>query len=162
MPSDTDRIRKTTFLKAPLERVWRAIGDASQFGQWFGVEFDGPFVPGARLSGRIVPTIVDPEVAKMQEPHRGTRFEVHVERVEPLRFLSFRWHPSPIAADVTNEPMTRVEFELSAEPEGTTLTVTESGFDAIPLARRATAFEGNSEGWSHQMRLIERFLALHA
>ncbi len=159
--SATDRIRKTTQLRAPLERVWRAISDARQFGTWFGVELDGPFVAGARLNARIVPTRVDAEVATMQEPFAGKTFEVRVERVEPMRLMSFRWHPHAVEPrDWSAEPMTLVEFELQAAGDKTTLTVTESGFDGIPLARRAQAFEANEGGWSHQLRSIAKYLAL--
>jgi uncharacterized protein YndB with AHSA1/START domain len=157
---DTDRITRTALLRAPLDRVWHAISDARQFGAWFGAAFDGPFAPGARLSGRIVPTQVDADVAKMQEPHAGTPFEVVVERVEPMRLLSFRWHPYAVAAqDTTAEPTTLVEFELTPVPEGTRLTITESGFDAIPLERRAQAFASNQEGWDHQLALVAKYLA---
>jgi uncharacterized protein YndB with AHSA1/START domain len=160
MTQDTDRITKTALLAAPLERVWRAISDAQQFGTWFGAAFDGPFVPGARLSGRIVPTQVDADVAKMQEPHAGTKFEVFVERVEPMRLLSFRWHPYGVEAkDFTVESTTTVEFELTPVPEGIRLTITESGFDGLPPERRAQAFASNQEGWVHQLALIAKYLA---
>ncbi|HEX2340666.1 MAG TPA: SRPBCC family protein [Vicinamibacterales bacterium] len=160
MTADTDRIRKTALLRAPLERVWDAIGDARQFGAWFGAAFDGPFVTGARLSGRIVPTQVDPDVAKMQEPHAGTAFVVFVERIEPMRLFSFRWHPYAVdAKDYSTEPTTLVEFELTPVPEGTRLTITESGFEGIPLERRAQAFKSNAEGWDHQLALIGKYLA---
>jgi uncharacterized protein YndB with AHSA1/START domain len=160
MTADTDRIRKTALLFAPLERVWDAISDARQFGAWFGAAFDGPFVPGARLSGRIVPTQVDPDVAKMQEPHAGTTFLVLVERIEPMRLFSFRWHPYAVdAKDYSSEPTTLVEFELTPVPEGTRLTITESGFDGIALERRAQAFKSNEEGWDHQLVLVGKYLA---
>jgi uncharacterized protein YndB with AHSA1/START domain len=160
MTLDTDRIRKTALLRAPLERVWDAIGDARRFGAWFGASFDGPFVPGARLSARIVPTQVDPHVAKMQEPHAGTTFDVFVERIDPMRLLSFRWHPYAVdTKDYTAEPTTLVEFELTPVPEGTRLTITESGFDRIPLERRAQAFASNQEGWDHQLVLVGKYLA---
>lgn len=159
MTGDTDRITKTVRLRAPLERVWHAISDAEQFGTWFGAAFAGPFVPGVRLQGRIVPTQVDPEVARMQEPHAGTPFEVLVERVEPMRRLSFRWHPyAADAKDYSSEPTTLVEFELIPVPDGTQLTITESGFDGIPLERRAKAFASNEQGWSHQIALISKYL----
>ncbi len=158
--SSTDCIVKTTTLRAPLERVWRAISNAQEFGTWFGVELDGGFVPGACLRGRIVPTQVDPDVARMQEPHAGTPFEILVERVEPMRLLAFRWHPYAVQpADYAREPMTLVVFELEAVPEGTALKITESGFDAIPLARRAQAFASNEQGWLAQLTLIEKFLS---
>jgi uncharacterized protein YndB with AHSA1/START domain len=159
--SSTDRIRKRTLLRAPLERVWRAISDADEFGSWFGVRFDGPFVAGARLTGEIVPTTVDPEVAESQKPYEGRRFEVFVDRVEPMRLLSFRWHPYAVdpEIDYSEEPTTLVVFELERASEGTELTITESGFDRIPLARRAEAFEMNDGGWEAQLILIEKYLA---
>jgi len=160
MSEPTDRIRKTTLLKAPLERVWQAVSDARQFGAWFGAAFDGPFVPGTRLSGRIVPTQVEADVAKMQEPHSGKKFEIVVEKIEPMRLLSFRWHPYAVdEKDYSSEPMTLVEFELAPAPGGTQLTITESGFERVRLERRAEAFTSNQQGWEHQMRLVAKYLA---
>jgi uncharacterized protein YndB with AHSA1/START domain len=160
----TDRIEKKSLLRAPIQRVWEAISDAKRFGAWFGVEFDGPFAPNTAITGRIVPTTVDAEVAKLQEPHKGTAFSFIVDRIEPMRLLSFRWHPFAIdpKADYASEPTTLVTFELEAVPEGTLLTITESGFDHIPLARRVDAFKANDGGWTHQLKLIEKYLALHA
>lgn len=157
----TDRIVKQVLLKAPLERVWRAISDPKQFGTWFGAEFDGPFAAGARLTGRIVPTQVDPVIAKMQEPHAGLAFEVSIERIEPMRLFSLRWHPSAVEADTdySQEPTTLVVFELEEADGGTRLTLTESGYDQIPLARRAEAFKSNEQGWEAQMKLIAKYLA---
>jgi uncharacterized protein YndB with AHSA1/START domain len=159
-----DRIEKKIVLRAALERVWSAISEAEQFGQWFGVAFDGPFVAGARLTGRIMPTTVDPQVAKLQQPHEGKRFEFHVDRIEPMRSFSFRWHPYDIdpGVDCSQEPMTRVVFELRPIAQGTELTISESGFERIPPLRRARAFAANDSGWTHQARLIEKYLDLRA
>ncbi len=156
-----DRIEKKIVLQAPLERAWRAVSVAENFGSWFGVAFDGPFVAGRRLAGRIVPTQVDPEVAKLQEPHAGKKFEWTVEAIEPPRRIAFRWHPYAIdpAVDYSREPTTLIVFELAEAPGGTLLTITESGFDAIPAARRAEAFEANDGGWTHQAKLVEKYLA---
>ena len=114
MATNTDRIEKRGLLRAPRERVWRAISDSSQFGSWFGVEFEGPFVAGSRMIGRIVPTTVDAEVARSQKPYEGTPFEITVERIEPQRLFSFRWHPYAVdaAVDYSKEPTTLVVFEL--------------------------------------------------
>lgn len=163
MSANTDRIEKQVVLKAPRERVWRALSDAEQFGYWFGVEFDGPFVEGTRMTGRIRQTKVDDEVAAMQAPYEGTPFEWVVERIEPMRRISFRWHPFGIdkRIDYASEPMTQVVFELHDAPAGILLTVTESGFDKLPPERRVKAFAANEGGWTHQMKLIERYLALH-
>lgn len=159
---NTDRIEKKIVLKASRERVWQAISDSTRFGAWFGVEFDGPFVTGSRMTGRIVPTQVDPEVAKMQEPHTGKPFRILVDTVEPMTRFAFRWHPFAIDPnhDYSKEPMTLVTFELTDADGGTLLTITESGFDQIPLERRAQAFKANDGGWTHQTKLIEKYLAL--
>jgi uncharacterized protein YndB with AHSA1/START domain len=161
MANETDRIEKQIHLQAPLERVWRAVSDAQEFGTWFGIEFDGAFAAGARLTGRIRPTRVDLEVARLQEPHTGKAGTFVVDTIEPMRRFSFRWHPYAIEpnVDYSAEPMTLIVFELKEAPEGTLLTITESGFDRIPLARRAQAFRANEGGWEHQMRLIEKYLA---
>jgi uncharacterized protein YndB with AHSA1/START domain len=156
-----DRIEKSILLRAPRERVWRAVSDAREFGSWFGVAFDGPFAAGTRLTGKIVPTSVDAEVAKMQEPHRGKAFTWLVERIEPMRRISFRWHPFAVdpQVDYAKEPMTLIVFALEDAPGGTLLTITESGFDRIPLERRAQAFTANESGWTMQLSLIEKYLA---
>ena len=159
---DTDRIEKRVLLRAPLARIWEAISDSRRFGSWFGVAFDGPFVEGSRIVGRIVPTTVDPEVAKLQQPHSGKRFEFWVERIEPMRSISFRWHPYAIdpSFDYSAEPTTLIAFELQEQPDGTQLTITESGFDGIPLARRAAAFTANDSGWQHQTKLLQKYLGM--
>jgi len=145
----TDRIEKQVVLKAPRARVWRAISNAEEFGAWFGVKFAGAFAPGARVAGRIT--------------HKGYEkapFEITVERMEPERLFSFRWHPYAIDPDVdySGEPTTLIELTLDEVPGGTRLTVVESGFDRVPLARRAKAFEMNEKGWAGQMKAIEAYL----
>ena len=148
--TSTDRIEKSVTLRAPRARVWQALADAEAFGRWFGVELAGPFAPDARVTGRIT--------------HKGYEhlpFEITVERMVPERLLSWRWHPDPVEPHVDNlaEPTTLVVFELTDVPEGTLLKVVESGFDGIPLSRRATAYRGNEEGWAQQMVAIERYLS---
>lgn len=158
---ETDRIEKKIVLHATRDRVWRAISNAAEFGTWFGVAFDGPFVAGAQLTGRITPTKVDPEVAKLQEPHTGKPFQMLVERIEPMNQFAFRWHPFAIDPDhdYSDEPMTLVTFNLADADGGTLLTITESDFDQIPIERRAQAFQANDGGWTHQAKLIEKYLA---
>ena len=158
----TDRIEKEVVLKAPLERVWRAISDAEEFGQWFGVRFDGPFVPGESVTGVITPTTVDDDVAKAQEPHAGKADTWQIVAVEPKRRLAFRWHPYAVESgvDYTSEPTTLVEFTLDEVADGVKLSIVESGFDAIPAERRVSAFESNSEGWAAQTELVRKYLAL--
>ena len=157
----SDRIEKQVLLRAPLARVWQAITDSRQFGSWFGVKFDGPFKAGERIIGKIAPTTVDKDVAAMQKPYEGMTFDITIDRIEPQKLFAFRWHPFAIdpKVDYSNEPTTLVEFALKEVPDGVMLTVTESGFDRIPLARRAEAFKMNEGGWAAQMTLIEKYLA---
>src|SRR5580658_10228251 len=153
---DTERIEKKTLLHAPLSRVWRALSDSTEFGTWFGMKFEGPFVAGTSVRGVITPTTVDAEVAKSQKSHEGVVLEFIVERMAPERVLSFRWHP---ADDPSAPPATLVTFVLEEAADGVMLTVTESGFDQIPIERRAKMFAANDQGWSAQMKLIAVYLA---
>jgi uncharacterized protein YndB with AHSA1/START domain len=148
--SNEDRIEKQIVLKAPRARVWRALADAEAFGQWFGVQLNGSFAPGARLRGKVT-----------YKGYEHVSFEITVERVEPERLLSWRGHPHPIdpQADYSAEPTTLVVFELADAPDGTLLTVVESGFEGIPLARRLEAYRGNEQGWSMQMKAIEKYVS---
>jgi uncharacterized protein YndB with AHSA1/START domain len=157
---NTDRIEKKIILRAPLQRVWLAIADSSKFGRWFGMKFDGPFAPGTRMRGSIVPTAVDAEVAQMQKNYEGIPIDMMIERMEPERLFSYRWHPGSVdpAVDYSVEPTTLVTFELEEVPDGVLLTITETGFDQIPLSRRAKAFETNEGGWAIQVTLINKYL----
>jgi uncharacterized protein YndB with AHSA1/START domain len=150
MAAKTDRIEKQILLRAPRSRVWRALTDAKEFGAWFGAALEGSFAPGARVQGRIT-----------HAGYEHLKFEVTVERIEPERLFSMRWHPAAIEAgkDYSKEPTTLVVFELAEAPGGTLLTVVESGFDRIPPERRAQAYRLNDEGWAQQMKAIERHLA---
>jgi uncharacterized protein YndB with AHSA1/START domain len=156
---NTDRIEKKVLLRAPLKRVWNALADSTEFGSWFGMKFDGPFVPGARMRGVIVPTKVNADVAKAQQKYEGISVEITIEKMEPERLFSFRWHPQAIEprVDYSAEPTTLIVFVLEQMKEGVMLTVTESGFDQIPLTRRAKAFTANEEGWGMVLKLIEEY-----
>lgn len=157
---ETNRIEKQILLRAPLARVWRALTDSTEFGTWFGMRFSEPFLPGAVMRGKIVPTTVDPEVAAAQKQYEGLACEIVIERMEPEKLFSFRWHPGAAdpAIDYSQEPMTLVEFRLEQKGDGVLLTLTESGFDQIPLARRAQAFAGNEAGWGKVTGLIAEYL----
>jgi len=157
----SDRIEKKILLRAPLIRVWRALSDSKEFGSWFGVRFDAPFTPGARMRGKIIGTSVDPEIAKAQQQFKDVPFEITIDRIEPERLLSFRWHPNAVepGIDYSSEPATLVIFALEQVPDGVMLTVTESGFDRIPLDRRAKAFTANEQGWTIVTGLFEKYLA---
>lgn len=149
MPS-TDRIEKRVTLDAPRSRVWRALTEVEQFNAWFGVSLEQGFTPGAEVSGKIT-----------FRGYEHVTMTIWIEKMEPERFFSFRWHPYAIEAgvDFSAEPTTLVTFTLADAGVGTQLTIVESGFDAIPEARRAKAFMMNSKGWDGQAENIRKFLA---
>ena len=157
-----DRIEKSAVMRAPRERLWQAVSDAGKFGEWFGVRFDGPFVPGARATGHIVPTRVDREVATLQAPYEGMPFEFRVEAIEPEERIVFAWHPFAMdkGMDYSSEPMTRIVFAFATVDDGTRVTITESGFDGIPAARRDEAYAANEGGWGHQLKLLEKYVVV--
>ncbi len=156
-----DRIYKTITLRTSRGRAWSAISDAKEFGDWFGATFDGPFAPDRRVTGTIAPTTADPDVAKQQLAYAGMPIELIIDRIEPDRLIAFYWHPFAIDLTVHYdlEPMTLVELELEDDPEGVVLTITESGFDRLPPARRERAFTANERGWELQTLLVQKHLA---
>lgn len=156
-----NRIEKTILLETPCSRVWKAIADSKEFGLWFGMDLVGPFKAGHPIYGKIVPTIADPEVAKLQEPHRGKKAELFVDRIEQETKLCLKWHPFAIDPniDYSNEPMTLITFLLEEKgPNQTLLTITEDGFEKIPASRRSNALKANDEGWAHQTILLQKYL----
>jgi len=148
--TETDRIEKHVVLRAPRARVWRAISSADEFGAWFGVKLDGAFAEGATIRGRIT-----------YPGYEHLTMEMLVERIEPERYFAYRWHPYAVdpAVDYSPEPTTLVEFRLEDADGGTRLTIVESGFDRIPVGRRAEAFRRNDGGWTEQTRNIERHVS---
>jgi uncharacterized protein YndB with AHSA1/START domain len=146
----TDRIEKRVVLRAPRSRVWRAITTAEEFGAWFRMNLDGEFAEGATIRGRIT-----------HPGYEHVTLEMLIERIEPERYFSYRWHPYAIdpAVDYSAEPTTLVEFHLQDADGGTALTIVESGFDRIPLARRAEAFRMDDQGWAGQIKNIARYVS---
>ena len=145
--TDTNVIEKEIVLRAPRSRVWRAISDAGEFGQWFGMTLDGAFKTGKAMSGKFS----NPKYAHIM-------LHMTIVDIEPETLFSYRWHPGAMDpnVDYSQEPTTLIEFRLSDAAEGTKLTVTESGFDEIPEWRRAEAFKMNSGGWTSQVDNIRK------
>ena len=145
--SVTDRIEKRVVLRAPQSRVWRAIADSGEFGAWFQMRFDAPFVEGRTVRGQVLVAGYEHVTAEFQ-----------VVRITPEHYFAYRWHPYAVdpTVDYSAEPTTLVEFRLEPSGTDTVLTVVESGFDRIPAARRAEAFRMNDGGWTVQVQNIER------
>jgi uncharacterized protein YndB with AHSA1/START domain len=142
----SDKVERQIELKAPASRVWRALTDHREFGQWFRVKLDGPFVAGQASRGHVT-----------YSGYEHLKWEVIVVKMEPERYFAFTWHPYAIdpKVDYSKEPSTLVEFTLQPKGERTLLVVTESGFEAIPKGRRAEALRMNEDGWGIQMKNIE-------
>ena len=149
-----DRIEKQIELKAPVSRVWQAITDYREFGEWFRVKLEGPFVTGQVSTGMIT-----------YPGYEYLKWEAHVEKMEPEKLFSFRWghvksfDKETYTGDYSNAPATLVEFRLEPTKGGTLLTLTESGFDQLPADFREEAFRRNDGGWSQQMENIEKHVA---
>lgn len=160
MSSSTDRIEKRAHLRASRERVWQALSDSAQFGAWFGMQCDGPFVAHSTVRGHIAATQVDAEVAAQQEPYVGMPVVLFIGVIEPMERLTFRWHPgADTDVDDPDAPTTEVSFHLADHEGGVLLTIVETGFDRLPAERRAKAFAENEGGWEAQLTLIAKYLA---
>ena len=149
-PTSTDRIEKHFQVRAKRSRVWRAISDANEFGTWFGMKLDGPFAAGSTVRGRLTIPGYD-----------HLTLDIQVEKIEPEGYFSYRWHPYAIdpKVDYSAEPTTLVEFRLEETADGTDIAITESGFDRIPLARRAEAFRMNDAGWAGQGKKLADYVS---
>lgn len=130
--------------------MWRAVTDVREFNEWFRVALTTPFTPGAVVTGKIT-----------YPGYEHMTMTVWVETMEPEHRFAFRWHPYAIEAgvDYSDEETTLVTFVLDEVPGGTRLTITESGFDALPASRRTQAFGSNSEGWAQQLENIRKHVA---
>ncbi len=165
-----DRIEKEVILRAPVARVWRALTDHEEFGRWFGVKLDRPFVAGQTVKGTFNQVLDEQQIMEYQrsrglQPSKmkvpaGPIVFCTVERIEPERYFSFHWIPYGIDAecDIEREPTTLVEFRLEPVPDGTRLIIIESGFDRVPLHRRERAFRMNEGGWSAQAENIRQYV----
>ena len=148
--SKTDRIEKKIVLSAPRSRVWRALSDSREFGEWFRMKLETPFVPGSTVHGHIT-----------YPGYEHLRVEMQIVELAPERYFSYRWRPNATdpEKDYSAEPMTLVEFSLEEGKDGTLLTIVESGFDGLPAARREEAFRSNDSGWAEQTKNIERYVS---
>jgi uncharacterized protein YndB with AHSA1/START domain len=150
----SDRIEKHVVLKAPVSRVWRAVTDSSEFGEWFGVKLDGPFVQGQVSRGNIT-----------YPGYEHVIYEALIREIQPRRRFAFSWaHPESLdresySPDYSNEPTTLVEFVIERTEGGTLLSITESGFDQLPEDRREECYRRNEGGWTQQIKNIGSYLS---
>lgn len=167
---ESDKITKQVVLHAPLSRVWQAITNAAEFGQWFGVKLDGNFAVGEKVTA-MYPDQLTEELVLAQQKKLGLEPSAvkiprtpwtfcTVEQIKPEEYFSFRWIPYGVDAEIDpeNEPTTLVEFRLAENVDGTQLTITESGFDRVPAHRRNRAFIINVAGWAQQAERLKTYV----
>jgi uncharacterized protein YndB with AHSA1/START domain len=146
--TDLIRIDRNIEIKAPPERVWRALTSAPELSAWFKVKIEGEIAPGSEVW-----------MTAMHEQHAGQRFRVlFVEMTAPRRFV-WQWHPGAVDpnVDYSNEPRTTVTFTLEPSKSGTRLSVSETGFDEVSLVRRAKVYGDNSQGWTEVLVWLQRY-----
>jgi uncharacterized protein YndB with AHSA1/START domain len=145
-----NQIEKQIQLAAPVSRVWQAVSDSRQFGEWFKVKMDGPFVAGQAATGVMT-----------YPGYEHLRIKIKIHKIEPMNVFSFYWHPYAVdpTVDYESEEPTLVQFRLEPAASGTLLTVTESGFEKVPAHRRAEAFLRNGNGWTQQMKNITAYVS---
>lgn len=145
----TDRIERSVDIGAPIERVWRAISDPAEFGAWFRVRLDGPFEAGTEQTGQMT-----------YPGYEHYPWKARIVAVEPPHRLAFDWPHMDGSQQVREDwPWTRVEFRLAPHGTGTRVTITESGFDALPAEVRDTNYRQNDRGWEEQARNIAAHVA---
>jgi uncharacterized protein YndB with AHSA1/START domain len=145
----SNQLKKQIELAAPVTRVWEALTDSRQFGEWFLVKMDGPFVPGKTVGGQIT-----------HPGYEHLRMEIAIQKIEPTSYFSYTWHPYAVdpKVDYSQETPTLVEFRLEQTGGGTLLVITESGFDKLPKERYEDAFRMNSRGWEQQLTNIRAYV----
>lgn len=145
-----DKIVKTVELNAPPAAVWEALTDHRAFGHWFHVALDQPFKAGRNSTGHIT-----------FPGHEGVRWLVFIERMDNEKLFSFRWYDTH---DGSGEPghgacEFLTTFELEPAENGTRLTITESGFAALPEPKRTDMRRDITEGWNIQAENLAAYLA---
>jgi uncharacterized protein YndB with AHSA1/START domain len=134
--TDLTRIDRSIDISAAPDRVFDALTSAAEVATWFRMKVEGEMVQGG-------------DVWMTAGPEYGSlRFPVKIVELSRPRRVVWQWHPGAVAVDYGREPMTTVTFTLEPTPTGTRVTVSETGFDAISLERRAKAHAENTQGWT--------------
>lgn len=147
--AELSRIDRTVTLAAPPERVWGALTSPDELSAWFQVRIEGTIAPGSEVW-----------MTTTHAQYAGQRFRVRIVSMDPPRRFVWQWHPGEIdpAVDYSREPFTTVTFVLEPAAWGTRLTVSETGFDEISLARRAKVYRDNSEGWTEVLVWLQKYV----
>lgn len=147
--AEQDRIEKVADLAAPVSRVWKALTDHKEFGEWFNVRLNEPFEVGATTTGNIT----YPGYEHMQ-------WVSVTEKLEHEELFTFSWPPSAVDPDSTysDDAKVMVEFRLEPIDTGTRLTITETGFMQFPDSKRLEVLRSNKQGWDIQAENIAAYV----
>ena len=140
-----DRIERTIDVAHPPARVWAALTTAEGLGAWFGNAATIDLRPGG--VGQLTWT-------------GGDKASMRIERVEEPSVFGFTWGIQGLPDD--DPRRTYVEFTLAPISTGTRLTVTESGFAQLPDDTHRKAFDGNTDGWAHELGELVEYLDANA
>ena len=153
---DEDRIEKTVVIRAPPDRVWKALTDSQEFGRWSGARFEGSFVPGRSVRAVLAASEAATPEEMAGHPYLGKSMVFRIEQMDRPRRFSYRWQPLEVQTDPggAEAPWTLVEFTLEEIQDGTKLTVIESGFSQIPATSRKPAYESHEGGWTVQVQRV--------
>ncbi len=144
-----DQIERVITIPAKPEQVWRAIATPQGLNGWFAGKIEGDFHVGSDIVFVFGEDNIKP---------------VRIVNMEPTTRFAYRWRPytNDLAVNLDALPSTLVEFRLEPTPEGTKLTVTESGFSQIPADVRAKSFADNSGGWTEELQGLAAYVVAQA
>lgn len=140
-----DRIERVLTLRAPRARVWKAITEPAGLSQWLGNRAEVDLRPGGELI--------------LEWPEHGI-YRCRIVTVEPPHRFAYRWYMTGMNSEeaVETGPSTLVEFSLKEVPEGTMLTLVESGFAAFPADIAAKSYHHSVEGWAIELGELAAYL----
>jgi uncharacterized protein YndB with AHSA1/START domain len=139
-----DRVEREIVIDAPINVVWAVLTEPDHVSGWFGDTAEIDLRPGGSFTHH------------WEGPPRRHTEHGRVDRVEPPRYLSYRWFRD---ADTREEHATLVEFTLTEEGARTRLRVLETGFSKLdwPEDKQTDDFEGHREGWEQELDALRDY-----
>lgn len=129
-----DTIERQMTFRVPRETVWAAITEPEQIARWFGTGAELDLRPGGE--------------GTLSWENLGVTTSITVEAVDPPSRFAYRWQSNRAG------PKTLVEFRLEEIPNGTRLTLVESGFGQLG----EDSWQGNEYGWDEELGDLRAYL----
>ena len=142
-----DSIQREISIRATKQRVYEHIADAKKVVLWFPEAVEGDYAKGGQ------PVLSFGEYGKSR---------IYIVDAKPYDYFAYRWVPgsSHLTTDVLKEKTTLVEFRIRETGSGDcVVTMTESGFSALPKEVVEESFKQNTEGWDLMLGRLEKLLA---